>query len=76
MVIPSYRSKFHPAVSWVASLPPEEESSAPPPLLLVTSCAGKCRQIPSKDGDKDLCDGLVDDPKEVGLARRCATASE
>lgn len=47
MVIPSYRSKFHPAVSWVALLPLEEESSAPP-VLLVTACAEKCQQTPSE----------------------------
>lgn len=47
MVIPSYRSKFHPAVSWVVLLPPEEEFSAPP-VLLVTACAEKCQQTLSK----------------------------
>lgn len=36
MVIPSYRSKFHLAVSWVVFLPLEEESLAPPALLVTT----------------------------------------
>lgn len=36
MVIPSYCSKFHLAVSWVVFLPPEEGSSAPPALLVTT----------------------------------------
>ena len=36
MVIPSYCSKFHLAVSWVVFLPPEEESLAPPASLVTT----------------------------------------
>lgn len=76
MVIPSYCSKFHLAVSRVVFLPPEEESSAPP-ALLVTTGANKMPADPEQSQwQGHLCDGLVNYPKEVGLPRQPAGTLE
>lgn len=74
MVIPSYCSKFHLAVSWVVFLPLEDESSAPPALLVTTGVNEMPADPKQSQGRGCLCDGLVNYPKEVGLPREPAGA--
>lgn len=76
MVIPSYCSKFHLAVSWVVFLPLEEESLAPPALLVTTGANEMPADPEQRQRHGHLCDGLVNYPKEVGLPRQPGGALE